>query len=560
VRPTELPGPGPSYAELYAEGAFAQRRFIDAGKLRDLAQARRIRLPLFPRRDVLEPLDAHGALAPIAFRQTNYSAETTWLHPDPRELMWREERHAEPWEAFAWDPPWRGDPGIVSECYSPWQMLYLRDAIEGLDVAVNARSLIDARRLEREMDGLRSQAEVRLTRWGALDEAWRPFVKLLIALQPRFWPYRSGRTTLLHDSGTSPPAEVDPLEYAHETFDATQMLERFELAVDDLAWLHYHVASDARRLDPVGHLHTLLDAAPRKRTDLMTGDALQARDLYDAAYLLRGLYYLVTGERLPTPDQLDNEHTVEEWERRHLPRPEQPSPRSRLDLKDLLIREGLYPHLIHFFVEGETEEIVLTLLLPFLGYGAESGMTVTNIRGIDKAERYGVLFAAANEYAARTVIVADLEGEIERTLRRLRQAGVFTDEGDVLLWEIDGTPSSFEEANFSLDEILVAIQSTATDRAPDARLTLTPNVLRAEFERRVDAASAKGKPRPGLANLALELASQVEHGAIRASKKELAGRFARILEDAVRDAEHLAKAGKTRPLLTRLWYWIANTR
>ncbi len=560
MRPTELPGPGPSYAELYAEGAFAQRSFIDASKLRDLARARRIHLPLFPRKEVLEPLDAAGAFAPIAFRQTNYSAETTWLHPDPRELVWREERHAEPWDAFAWDPPWRGDPGIVSECYSPWQLLYLRDAVESLDVAVNARSMTDAGRLELAIDGLRSQAEGRLARWGALDEAWRPFTKLLIALQARVWPYRSGRTTLLHDSRTSPPADVDPLQNAHETFDATQVLQRFELDLESLAWLHYHVASDARRLDPVGYLYALLDAAPRKRTDLMSGDALQARDLYDAAYLLRGLYYLATGDRLPKPDQLDTEHTVEAWERRHLPRPEQSGPRSRLDLKDLLIREGLYPHLIHFFVEGETEEIVLKRLLPFLGYGAASGMTVTNIRGIDKAERYSVLFAAANEYAARTVIVADLEGEIERTLRRLRQAGVFTEEDDVLLWESDGTPSSFEEANFSLDELLAAIQATAVDRVPDARLTLTPEVLREEFERRAEAAAAKGEPRPGLANVALELASREEHGAIRASKKELAGHFARILEDAVRDAEHLAEAGKTRPLLSRLWYWIANTR
>lgn len=229
-------------------------------------------------------------------------------------------------------------------------------------------------------------------------------------------------------------------------------------------------------------------------------------------------------------------------------------------MKELLIGEGIYPHLIHFFVEGDTEEIVLNRLLPLLGYEAQSGMTVTNIRGIDKAQRYSFLFSAATEYAARTVFVGDIEGEIERTLQRLRQARVFTDPGDVLLWETERAPSSFEEANLSYEEILAAIQASAAEHTPGARLTLTADELRAEFARRVAAAASRRQPRPGLANVALALAREERYGAIHATKTSLAPHFADTLEDAIRRAGHLAKAGNNRPLLARLWYWLVNTR
>lgn len=560
MRPNELPNPGPSYAELYAEGCFAQRAFINGGKLRELAQERGLSLQLFPRREVLEPLDAADAFSPIAFRQTNYSGETTWLRPDPLELTWREEHQAQAWDTHAWQPSWRDDPGIVTECYSPWQLLYVRDAVEGLDLPVDARSILDKSLLDRERERLTLQAQGRLDRWRRLDEAWRPFIKLLVALQTRLWPYRAGRAVLLADTATDPPERIDPVERAVATFEPHAVMDRFGLDLEELAWLHYHVAEAGHRLDPAPHLYRLLDAAPRKRTDRLRGDAMRARDLYDAAFLLRGLYYLATESWLPEPDELDPRDTVDAWHHRHLPRAGERPARSRLQLKEILIAEGVYPHLIHFFVEGDTEEIVLGRLLSFIGYGARSGMTVTNIRGIDKAERYSVLFSAATQYASRTVIVADREGEIEHILRRLREAGIFTNEHDVLLWEIAGKPSSFEEINFTTAELLDAMAAVARARNPDAKLTLTADTLNEEFQRRVELAATRKEPRPALGNVALELARQDRHGSIHASKTSLAPHLAKTLENAIEAAGSVADAGKERPLLARLAYWILNTR
>jgi hypothetical protein len=555
----ELPSPGPDWAELYAEGAFSQRALIDGRALRKEAAKRGISLPLFPRKEALEPLDAVGALCPIGFRQTNYTAETTWIRPDPDMVVWREQRNFQQWDAYAWRHEHDLLPN-VSELYSPWQLLYVADAVDGqqLIVSVDQVLRLDDVHQRRELE---RAAEYRRHRRTVLDDQWRPVLKLLVVLQPRVWPFRVGRTTLVYDpDAPAPEGRVDPLELAVENFDPHATLRRFNLTLDSLAELHLAFAQAARAVDPAPHWYRLEEAAPRPRTDLLRGDALRARDLYDACFLLRGLYFLATGRRLPEPDEIDNVHTVEQWRRRHLPRRDQPEPRTRLGIKSLLIAEGLYPHRIHFFVEGDTEEIVLRQLLPFLGSDPTSGITITNIRGIDKAERYSVLFGAASQYAARTVIVADREGEIERTLTRLRHAGLFADENDVLLWEVNGRPASFEEANFTVDELLGAIAKVGRDRDPQGKLTLSADEVTAEFERQIESATRESRPRPALANVALRLARQERHGAIHATKGSLAPYLAHTLIDAVRDAGHLADAAEGRPLLARLWRWLQTTR
>src|SRR4051794_34771847 len=131
-----LPAAAPSWAALFGEGCFGQRPLIAAKELRDAAVARGIGLPPFPRRDVLEPLDEVGGLSPVGFLQTNFTPETTWLTPDPAFMVWREERNFASWDEHAWRSS--DHPGFrhVSERYSPWQLLYLPQAIDDWNARV----------------------------------------------------------------------------------------------------------------------------------------------------------------------------------------------------------------------------------------------------------------------------------------------------------------------------------------------------------------------------------------------------------------------------------------
>jgi hypothetical protein len=552
MRPPALPSAAPSYAELFADGCFAQRSMVADTKLREAALQRGLTMPLFPRRECLEPLDRAGALSPVGFLQTNFTPETTWLNPDPALMMWREEREFEPWERYGCQF-WGDGITTVSERYSPWQLLYVADALEGHSPRISLRWIENAQ--ADPNDFLVQQRAATAARLRSLDEEWRPLVKLLVALQPRLWSYRRGRTILLHEPGNA--QHVDPLPHVVETFDPHALLRRFELSLDELAQLHLELAEAGRKVDPAPRWYPLAEAAPRKVTDDLRGVSLRARDFYDACYMLRGLFYLATDRWLPRADEIDDDRTVYESRRRHLPRATQPTQAQRSDLKELLIREGLYPHRIHFFVEGDTEQIVLERLLPFLGYELPgSGMAVTNIRGVDNAERHAVIFRSATQVAARTVLVADLEGTLSRTLTRLRAEGLFTDERDTLLWSRDGRSIDFEEANFTAREILAAVRAVGRRRNADARLTLTV----AELRRERAARTRPKRPPPALTKLALGLAEEPQYGGIRVSKKELAPLLAERLVTDIRRSGDLAEAGKRRPLLARLRYWLVADR
>jgi hypothetical protein len=138
--PPDLPTAAPSYWELFAEGCFGQRSLFSGEKLREAAINRGLGLPLFPRHDCLEPLDRAGGFSPIGFLQTSFTPETTWLNPDPQLMIWREERHFQAWDHHGWYL--RHERHInVNERYSPWQLLYLADALDAWDRRISLRRL-----------------------------------------------------------------------------------------------------------------------------------------------------------------------------------------------------------------------------------------------------------------------------------------------------------------------------------------------------------------------------------------------------------------------------------
>jgi len=522
---------------------------IDGGKLRKAALARGLSLPLFPRRTVLEPLDRLGLFSPVGFLQTNYTPETTWLHPDADFVVWREERNPEHWNLHAFELPWEGHP-VLSERYTPWQLLYLGRV---LDIATYGLPHPNAFATHLRIRPPDDWVEYRVRAAGDLDEAWRPTIKLLIALQSRFWAYRKNRVTLLHTEGHEGEL-IDPVEVAERTFDPAALLKRFELGLTDLAGLHWSFLDAAYRLDPAPQLQRILALAPRSTTDKLRGEALRARDLYDAAFMLRRLYHSVTGDWLPASPEPEAS-TVDANRRRHLPRGKGGDHERRTDLKALLIGAGVYPHAMHVFVEGDTEEVIVRRLLKAVGRQVD--VQLTNLRGVDETQRHEAMFRAATTYASRTVLIADREGDIDRALRRLQGQGILTDPDDVLLWGTKECPLSFEEANFTLGELVGAMRRVARNRG--GRLRLPVPVLRARFGERLARAATQGRPRPALAGTAIGLAREQEFGAVQISKRELAVELAEVLIRRVRRHGSIRAAGETQPFLARFWVWLVST-
>ena len=530
LNPEDVSIVGPDYSTLYREGCFAQRPLINASNLHEMAKVRRLQLPLFPKSTHLEPMARLGAFSPVAFRFGGFTTETIELHPNPRHLLWTEETHPGPWIDFAWVTETIEIP-TISECYSPWQILYLDEAINLFE------------KLRSEV----SPHQILLKRMQTLDEEWRPLIKLLVALQPRLWSYRRGKSSLVFDGQN----QIDVTQWAQENFEPSILLRRFDLSLDRLARMHLNLLEAALELDPAPGWHELAESAPRPVTDQFRGEARRALDLYDAAFLLRGLYFLIANDWLPRPDQLNLDNTVSYYRRRHLPVRPQGQDSRRLDLKGQLVRLGIYPHRIHFFVEGATEQIILEKVLDLIGYGTEgSGMAVTSIDSVDALKRHELLVRIASEVASSTVLIADREGTLLKMLERLRNEGLFVDPIDVLVWGEDGGPADFEDANFSEADVLDAISRVVANRAPDLKFDITFEDLSTYRSH----GARKGQP---LAKVALALA-QERHFPV--SKRELAEELGDFLCDEIRAAGHLSELADARPLLGRLLLWIQRDR
>jgi hypothetical protein len=211
------------------------------------------------------------------------------------------------------------------------------------------------------------------------------------------------------------------------------------------------------------------------------------------------------------------------------------------DLLRFLSRNDFYPHQVHVFVEGASEEVMLTMILeaslgPLEGYG----IRFTDLGGIDNlGKRHQELFAGFAEYARAPVLVTDNESEITRYVDDLIAQKLINPQG-VWRWQMN-----LEEDNFSDAELTRAVAAIARERGFRLR-GLNGRVVRASFEHRQDLPS--GAPATFVDEL-LRLARHPEHGSILVSKPELAAKLTEqtLAELQAGDFEQLRKK---RPILS----------
>jgi hypothetical protein len=208
------------------------------------------------------------------------------------------------------------------------------------------------------------------------------------------------------------------------------------------------------------------------------------------------------------------------------------------DAKHALSALGIYPHGIHVIVEGDTEEaLVRGLVEMLLGSAFLEEVVITNLRGVGGATRIEKLLSAVADYALRTVLIVDDEGDMR--------------EPDVLVHE-----KSFEESNFSdeeLVELAVKLASTSSGNRPAPTLTLTAAELREYHDDRVERSNTGDKP--GLANSLEKLARPAEHGSVNFSNGELADVIVDQVSAELRGAstwKELDKVAERRPVLDHI--------
>jgi hypothetical protein len=488
-------------------------------------------------------LDAIGAIRPIAFSERGTARSFMNVTPSTEGMTFREDEPDRVWSSL-------GRAGAsrhgVTALYSPWQMLYIDDALQGGHADVSFEVLLSsADERAQSLERLRPMLEPLQTAWHALDAAWRPLMKLLVRVQNRYLPEVTRQTTLLYDAGCN--AQVDPWPGQIGAFDAQEAAAELGVSTDQVAEAYWYLVERGLDRDPRDGFELLRRARPRSSRDRWRGPARLAQDHYDAAQVLRLFLTDLSGKPPTRPRAWPVDGRQRErgdlYDRGPAER------MTREVLQEELVRAGLYPHGVHVVGEGQCEEDMVRLLVSSLlapRFGEELGFT--DMGGAGMASRLTTMVGGFTEYALRTVVIVDSEGDLADYVNGLVRRGELP-EDDCLLFE-----RNLEESNFSHAEMLDVLIEWA-DKPPGdrPRVTLELPLEAAEAVHQDRQLKAKRKDLPGFAGTLLRLAEDPQYGPVRISKPEfavaLAGRMLSDLEHASDDPALLAELYERRPLL-----------
>ncbi len=505
-QPPRMPAVAVSYRGLYREGAFWQREMISSDELAAMAKRRGIAaIASFMQ------LDENGAFEPIAFVEGHYPSGTFSPPAAIESLKFREERPFADWSTYEWSP-W--EHPTVTERYSSWQILYLRDAVTFGRVDVEIELLLDDSEsaLLRTHELLREILATHQAHWRRLDGNWRTMIKLLVRLQNRYWPLIRGTSKLLTDASGQ---RIDPFPGTVEAFDPGPVLVEFALEVEDVAGIYRYLSDRGAALDTADGQSLLRLAARREMRRDWRGDVLLAADFYDAARVIGAFYRELTGTTLPLPDVAHDER-LDEARERLLGHPPTVAI-DRDDIKRTLVSLHLDPVWVHVVGEGESERILVEGLVGALLHPqiALSTIKFTDLAGSGSAERVAPLLDTVVNYATRSVVIVDSEGQMRDYAEAAVRDGLLPKE-DLCLFH-----RSLEQDNYTAQELVefVAELGRKLDRG---ELRMTGADLDRYYAERKRKAEESRTEEPALARCLLDLAMHEEHGLVKLKKKELA--------------------------------------
>jgi hypothetical protein len=510
-----------SFAEAYRDGRFTQLELFSASEL--IAEAKKHDLAV--RDETLEELDRYGAFTPVAFVGADWAGDFYGPRWNLAAMTFRDEVGYQRWSRYAFR-----EDGVrrVIALYSPWQLMYLKSALEDRLVLLTLPYVLGRR--DRLLSGLKNARgfwRVDRDLWQSLEQNWRPLVLLLCWLQNRYLPFVRGRSTMVYVEGRREP--VDPVRDELRTFDAAALVDRLGIGVDEIRAAYQQLALIGETRDPIKDWFLVVRAASPRARDKFEGDARLAQLVYDAADVLRRLLHDLTGEVEPDVDEVLG--WPRDWKERLLGH-ERRLVYDRDDLKRILERKRLSPFGVHVFVEGTSDkELIGGLIDAIWGDHRRLGVRFTPLGGISEVARQSTLFEAFSTYARKALLVADDEGKIERDLKRLRAAGLLVDED-----EFHGWKRNIEEDNASARELVEIAKGIAADKGATLKLSV------AQLSR----IRAAVGPKRGLARIICEQARQQD---VTITKDELAVALRELILKELEQVKDEKQVSEHRPAL-----------
>jgi hypothetical protein len=459
-----------TYTRAIEQHCFVQAPLVALGEFAKGAETRGLMMSTAMAPAAWETLDGEGLLPPIA-----YAIEDAWRHrelPAMREglLLIRDECGFQPWS----DLPGRARPDAparMTPLYGRWQYLTLARLQASLwPRAIPMRSL---------QGGFEEQLELARKVADALKSAedMRPDFEQLRSRELELVRVQTTLVPLLRQGRYEAPTNVD-WEDGDPGFDG------FDWTLDEAERFNYAAAAaecglDAEAIkercddyclraewvDPTRDWMYLTVQLDRSHQEAVTKDALLARDLFDAAEVMRYWYEGVTDQKLPPLDELRTAFGHETAKENLFGA--QDIQRNRATLPAVLEHYGLYPWRVQLIVEGESDEEILRRIMKAHGTSFERlGIHCIVMHGSSIPKNTDRLLAEISHYANYYLLVFDNEGNARELADDLVRRGA-----------IEGVSS--EQMATSLRDAKDRASKRADGATPEER----KKILKEELER-----------------------------------------------------------------------------
>lgn len=411
-----------TYRDAFEEHCFVQMPLLTLDSFRRGAEARGLMQWTMFDAAAWEALDVEALLAPVAYALDGHYSGFELTGVEEEWVLVRDAAGYVPWAGLEVRAKEIGGNGL-HPLYGHWQYLSLAEIERHLRPSYSMRNLRDG--LSGYQSAVREavNAEIDVTRLRSIAAALRVRELELTRISSVLWPVvRHGKYLAGHgDFGEAGAFEFTRQE--QRRLDFSEEAVRCGLHVEALRERYEHYAHFADRLDPVRHWFYLVDQLERMRQESVTGEALRARDLYDAAEMMRLWHAQITGQPLPRLDEpswaLNAEGAkVNLFGTRDIHR-------NREVLPAILEHYGVYPWRVQLVVEGPSDAAALRKLLREWGMSFERlGIRVVEGRGSGLPKNVDQLLADVRGYANYYLLVFDNEGNAPKLVQKLLNARV----------------------------------------------------------------------------------------------------------------------------------------
>ena len=295
-------------------------------------------------------------------------------------------------------------------------------------------------------------------------------VEICQGISNRYFPKTRTDRRIIQLSIPSYYYKWDWNEYCRK-WDPKVVLGDIGVSTEELKRLQEIVAIDARFSDPLEQWYGLISFVSVEQKDKLKDMALLAQTLYSMEHMLRLFYEDITGDKLRSPDELQDRwkdrfygHGVTENEMLYLEfltNQYHLNPRPKL----ILIVEGY----------GEAEQFPL-LVEKLFGYSfSRLGIQLINIQGVGnftgekRLDKYGALERFIDDYHNRQTIVfivldkeervLKIKGKLTKATSRYPSRRKVTKDEYIHVWD-----KNIEFDNFSHDEIAQAMTRLSENR------------------------------------------------------------------------------------------------